>query len=57
MSEPKYINLDKTKAFGKLKNTAKPSLKELITIERIKKNTIEAGGGLSYNLLGKSRYR
>ena len=54
MSEPKYVNLDKTAAYKRLKQCAKPSLKDLLSVERIKKNEIKAGGGLVYNYSAKA---
>ena len=54
MSEPKYVNLDKTAAYNRLKQCVKPSLKALLSVERIKKNEIKAGGGLVYNYSAKA---
>ncbi len=49
MSEIKYQNIDKTKAFSKLAEIKKISLKELISSARIAEYSINAGGGLTYN--------
>ncbi|MDC7228078.1 MAG: glucose-6-phosphate isomerase [Spirochaetales bacterium] len=50
----KYTNLDKTEAFSKLQKTVKPSLKELLTVDRIKECSIQAGAGLTYNYSAKA---
>jgi glucose-6-phosphate isomerase len=49
MSKVKYRNFDKTAAYIKLKGMEKPSLKSLLTPERISDCSINAGGGLTYN--------
>ena len=54
MSEIKYQNLDEAAAFEKLKKAEKPSLKTLITAERIKNSSINLGGGLTYNYSAKA---
>ena len=54
MSEIKYRNIDKTKAFSKLKKLENPSLKKIITSDRIKNCSIKAGGGLNYNYSAKA---
>lgn len=43
-----YIDLNKTKSYGKLSNK-KADLKKLLTKERIEKSNIKLGGGLAYN--------
>ena len=49
-----YQNLDKAEAYKKLEKTAKPSIKALLTADRIKNSTIKTGGGLSYNYSAKA---
>jgi len=50
-----YANLDKTAAYGALRNidTRAISLKDLLTAERIAACSIPAGGGLTYNYAAK----
>lgn len=44
--EIKYINLDKTESFKKLKQAEKPDIKELLAPDRIKSDKTHCGGGL-----------
>lgn len=54
MKEMNYTNLDKTKAYAKLQGLSKPSLKDLLTADRIKNCSVNAGGGLTYNYSAKA---
>ena len=49
MADTAYKNLDRCRAFNTLKGLPHPSLKQLLTKERIRSCSIEAGGGLRYN--------
>ncbi len=53
MPEIKYTNLDKTAAYTKLKNLKKAELKNILKADRIKRTSIAAGGGLTYNYAAK----
>ena len=44
-----YNNLDKLNSYKALKEVKRPSLKTLLTKERIKNSNIDAGGTLTYN--------
>jgi len=49
MADTAYKNLDRCRAFTALKRLSPPSLKKLLSAERIKSCSIDAGGGLRYN--------
>ena len=44
-----YVNLDRTEGYKALQEGKKSSVKELLTPERIKAQSIKLGGGLNYN--------
>jgi len=44
-----FINLDKTKAYRKLAEIDPPELKKMLSEERIRNCSIDAGGGLHFN--------
>lgn len=44
-----FQNLDKTKAFNELKQLPHPSIKELLTPERIASSWVDAGASMRYN--------
>ncbi|MEM5946936.1 glucose-6-phosphate isomerase [Spirochaetia bacterium 38H-sp] len=52
--ELKYNNLDRTKAYKKLKKTKPVSLKKVLTSERVKEYVVDAGAGLRYNYAAKA---
>ncbi len=54
MENLKFNNLNKTEAFNKLNKLTKPSLKDLLTTERISSCSINAGAGLTYNYAAKA---
>ena len=54
MNEIKFVNLDQTNAFKKLRHISRTiALKDRLTPERVKNHSITTGGGLTYNYAAK----